>query len=94
MLVNSLKKDINLDNENPEWTEEMFAKAISAREFFTAEEFEELTKKLGRPKSAEVKDFLNIRLDKSVTDHLRASGKGWQTRLNAFIAKGIAQGEL
>jgi len=36
----------------------------------------------------------NVRLDKYITNHLRASGKGWQIRLNAFIAKGIAQGEI
>jgi len=50
--------------------------------------------KAGRPKSLTVKTHLNIRLDEPIVEHLRASGKGWQTRLNAYIARGVACGDL
>jgi uncharacterized protein (DUF4415 family) len=42
---------------------------------------------VGRPKSANPKEVLNIRLDADVVSHFRSSGPGWQTRINAALRK-------
>jgi uncharacterized protein (DUF4415 family) len=40
----------------------------------------------GRPKSAVHKIPVKVRLDPHVVEYFRASGRGWQTRLNATLA--------
>lgn len=42
---------------------------------------------VGRPRSVNPKEALNIRLDSDVLDHFRATGPGWQTRINAALRK-------
>jgi uncharacterized protein (DUF4415 family) len=42
---------------------------------------------VGRPKLDRPKEALNIRLDADVVEHFRASGPGWQTRINAALRK-------
>ena len=41
-----------------------------------------------------VKKMTSIRLDADSLHYLRHSGAGWQTRVNDYIRKGIASGEL
>jgi uncharacterized protein (DUF4415 family) len=38
------------------------------------------------------KTAVSIRFDKDVLDRLRASGKGWQTRVNALLRKELNLG--
>ena len=40
----------------------------------------------GRPPGSS-KDLVSLRLDKSVIDHFRATGPGWQTRMNDALRK-------
>jgi uncharacterized protein (DUF4415 family) len=40
----------------------------------------------GRPPGS-AKDLVSLRLDKEVIDHFRASGPGWQTRMNDALRK-------
>jgi uncharacterized protein (DUF4415 family) len=40
----------------------------------------------GRPPGSS-KNLVSLRLDKDVIDHFRASGPGWQTRLNDALRK-------
>lgn len=42
---------------------------------------------VGRPRAAHPKEALNIRLDADVLEHYRATGPGWQTRINAALRK-------
>jgi uncharacterized protein (DUF4415 family) len=51
-------------------------------------------KRLGRPPKAVCKEMVNLRLDRFVLSALRGSGKGWQTRLSAYIARGVKTGVL
>lgn len=37
---------------------------------------------------------LNMRIDADVLEHLRESGKGWQTRVNAVLRKAVEKGQL
>jgi len=48
----------------------------------------------GRPKLATPKVEVKIRLDAKTVEHLRDSGPGWQTRINALLAKLVAAGEI
>jgi len=42
---------------------------------------------VGRPRIANPKEALNIRLDADVLEHFRKTGPGWQTRINAALRK-------
>lgn len=72
------------DEENPEWTAEDFRTAKSF-----AEVFPDLAEKIKRgrgPQKAPTKKMVTLRLDVDVVERFRASGKGWQSRVNALLA--------
>ena len=52
------------------------------------------TKARGRPKLAATKPMLSMRTDQDILDHLRASGKGWQTRVNALLRDAVAKNRI
>ena len=79
-----------IDDENPEWTEEDFARARPAaevlREQFGAEAVADLLKpKRGRPPKASRKRAINIRLSPEVLEYFRSTGPGWQTRVDKAL---------
>lgn len=80
------------DAESPELDDDFFARARPAREVL-GEAFVAKARR-GRPKSANPKREVKIRLDGEIVDHLRASGPGWQTRLNAAVAAAIKAKQL
>jgi uncharacterized protein (DUF4415 family) len=41
----------------------------------------------GRPKSADRKEAVNLRLDADVLEFFRKTGPGWQTRINEALRK-------
>ena len=63
----------------PELTEEWFAKATL--------HVNGVPVARGRPKSANPKEHVNMRLDRDVLAHFRATGRGWQSRINAELRK-------
>jgi len=67
-----------IDEENPEWTDEDFKRAVP----FTALPESLQTKLRGRPKAEVTKERITIRLSADVLERFRATGAGWQTRLN------------
>lgn len=48
----------------------------------------------GRPKLDAPKVEVKIRLDAKTVEHLRGSGPGWQTRVNAALGKLVATGGI
>ncbi len=50
--------------------------------------------KRGRPKLANPKVEVKIRLDAETVAHLRNSGPGWQTRVNAELVRLVAEGSI
>lgn len=48
----------------------------------------------GRPKSETPKVEVKIRLDAKTVEHLRESGPGWQTRVNAALGSLVASGQI
>ena len=48
----------------------------------------------GRPPVLHAKAPVKLRLDQDVLAALRASGPGWQTRINALLREALANGQL
>lgn len=48
----------------------------------------------GRPRAAVKRPTLNMRIDADVMEHLRQSGKGWQTRANKVLREAVEKGVL
>jgi len=48
----------------------------------------------GRPRLETPKVEVKIRLDASTVQHLRDSGPGWQTRVNALLSQLVADGRI
>jgi uncharacterized protein (DUF4415 family) len=78
-----------IDDENPEWTEEDFARARPIFEIPELADLAALVRKGGRPllPSEVKKRRVTIMLDPDVIEHFKAGGKGWQTRVNAALRK-------
>ena len=76
-----------IDEENPEWTEEDFKRAVPSRLIHPdwAEASEQ--RKRGTQK-APVKQAISIRVDKDVLATFKATGTGWQKRMNAALQMG------
>lgn len=74
------------DDDNPEWTDADFARARPASEvlpeLFGTKTAQMMLKPRGRPRSEVVKERITIRFDADVLEAFRATGKGWQTRMN------------
>lgn len=80
------------DDENPEWSAADFARARPAAEVlagqFGAEAAAHLLKsKRGRPPKSARKRAINIRLSPEVLAYFRATGSGWQTRVDEALRK-------
>jgi len=48
----------------------------------------------GRPRLETPKVEVKIRLDATTVEHLRGSGPGWQTRVNALLGRLVATGQI
>jgi uncharacterized protein (DUF4415 family) len=46
-------------------------------------------KRVGRPPAALTKEVVTIRLDREVVARFRATGEGWQTRINETLRKAV-----
>ena len=65
------------------WTDPEDAPELTAAFFKQADRYEGTSlKPRGRPKAAVTKEPVKLRLDADVLAALRASGEGWQTRIN------------
>jgi uncharacterized protein (DUF4415 family) len=63
---------------------------LTARELSRMRPFGEVIKR-GRPKSAVRKEPVTVRLDPEVLGFFRASGPGWQTRMNKALAEYVSK---
>ena len=79
-------------DENPEWTEEDFARAKPFKEVFP-EQFE-AWKRMGRPPVAAPKVHIGFRLAADVVAGIRATGKGYNARVEKVLRDALAKGEL
>lgn len=86
-----IQKMIASDPDSPELTDDDIA---SAKPF--AEAFPAIAETMGRnvggrPKSANPKRPISIRLDQDVIAKFKATGPGWQSRINEVLRKSVAQ---
>jgi len=73
-------------DENPEWTAADFKRAVP----FSGLPESLQTKLRGRPKAEVTKVPVKLRLDPDVLQVLRATGDGWQTRVNRILRERFA----
>lgn len=82
-------KQTKVDDDNPEWTAEDFAKARPAAEvlpeIFSKAVADAMLKPRGRPRKEITKAPVNIRLSPDVVEAFRATGRGWQTRVDEAL---------
>ena len=76
-----------IDDDNPEWTDEDFRNARPTKEVLPPELYAGLIAMNRRagvrgPNKLPTKKQVAIRFDEDVLTALRATGKGWQTRVN------------
>ena len=50
-----------------------------------------VVRRLGRPPKADRKVSVTLRLDRELVERFKATGAGWQTRINAALRKSLAR---
>jgi uncharacterized protein (DUF4415 family) len=83
------------DPDNPEWTEETFARAVAPDDLPPRLQAAILTafprtKLRGKQKSP-TKAQVTLRLDRDILEHFRATGDGWQSRINAALREFVGE---
>jgi uncharacterized protein (DUF4415 family) len=76
-----------IDDENPEWTDEDFANSLRFSEL--PEDLQSTLRRVRGPNKLPTKKQVAIRFDADVLDALRATGKGWQTRVNDVMREWV-----
>ena len=80
------------DPDNPEWTEEDFARALKVEDLSEPERemiyaaFPKTPRRRG-PNKRPRKVLLSLRLDPEVLERYRATGEGWQALINADLTE-------
>jgi uncharacterized protein (DUF4415 family) len=80
------------DADIPEWTAEDFARAKPFKEVFP--EQYKAWKKMGRPPVETPKVHIGFRLAADVVDGIRATGKGYNARVEKVLRDALAKGLL
>jgi uncharacterized protein (DUF4415 family) len=68
--------------DNPEWSNHDFERAVPFAEL--PEQLRSSLKRRGRQR-APTKELISIRLSRDVVEQLRASGQGWQSRVDEHL---------
>jgi uncharacterized protein (DUF4415 family) len=93
-MKKSLPPLIDAEGEVRELTKEDLARFLPAREVLPPDLYEGLVSmknRGGRPKSSSPKIQTAIRFDADVLYGLRATGRGWQTRVNNVMREWLKQ---
>ncbi|MFC5345113.1 BrnA antitoxin family protein [Brevundimonas staleyi] len=78
------------DPDNPEWTEADFERAVGP-ESLPPEVLAAFPRtKVRGAQAAPTKTPISLRVDADVLERYRATGPGWQGRMNAVLRKGVA----
>ena len=106
MLCDVLPMNARLPNTAPKWIDPDAAPELTDADFergtwaiagkvVTRERAQaEIARRVGRPATALVRPMLSMRVDPDVLAKLRASGKGWQTRVNAVLRQAVEKGRV
>ncbi|QIX99160.1 BrnA antitoxin family protein [Bordetella bronchiseptica] len=74
-----------IDRDNPEWTDAEFRRAKPAAEVLPASVHAMLGIRRRGPQKTPTKQVVTIRLSPDVVEAFKASGTGWQTRVDAAL---------
>lgn len=77
------------DDDLPEWTDDQFRRAAVYHKGRLIRPADGTLAKPGRPKSADPKKQVTLRLDSIVLEKFRAMGPRWQSRINAELRKAL-----
>jgi len=97
-MVSRTKKPADISDEDwklvdvPEATEAEFAAAKPFKEVFAAQY--KAWKKMGRPPVERPKIHIGFRLAADVAEGIRASGRGYNARVERVLREALAKGEL
>jgi uncharacterized protein (DUF4415 family) len=80
------KEDWDEVSDNPEWNEEDFKLARPFAEVFP-DLAASIARSRGRPSLESPKKQVTLRLDADLVARYKASGKGWQSRINDDLRK-------
>jgi|TARA_R110000822_G_scaffold33443_4_gene95365 uncharacterized protein (DUF4415 family) len=72
-----------------EWTEDQFRRAALYKKGKLLRPADGTLTRPGRPKLENPKQQVTLRLDKIVLEKFRATGAGWQTRINEELRKSL-----
>ena len=81
------------DDNNPEWTEADFARAVPFADMFP-EQAKSLKNQGGRPKLERPKILIGFRLAADVVESIKATGRGYNARVEQVLRDALAQGKL
>lgn len=79
-------------DDAPEWTQDQFDRAEIAIGGKVIRPANGTLTKPGRPKKANAKVSVHLRLSPEVIAHFRARGPGWQTRIDEALRKAAKLG--
>jgi uncharacterized protein (DUF4415 family) len=80
--------DMKVVSEKHEWTAADFRRARPANKVLPRKFFSELENRRSRgPQKARTKKLISLRIDPEVIERFRASGAGWQGRINVALRK-------
>ncbi|AWP85345.1 BrnA antitoxin family protein [Bordetella bronchiseptica] len=74
-----------IDRDNPEWTDAEFRRAKPAAEVLPESVHAMLGIRRRGPQKTPTKQIVTIRLSPDVVEAFKASGTGWQTRVDAAL---------
>lgn len=80
---------IDPEDDDVMWTEEIFRMAALYNGDQLIRPATGTLKPIGRPIAEKPKQQVTLRLDPDVLERFRASGKGWQSRINAELRKAL-----
>ena len=90
MIENNINSEQNWDDDDlPEWTEDQFRRAALYKKGKLVRPADGTLTKPGRPKLKNPKQQVILRLDQAVVERFRATGAGWQTRINDALRKSL-----
>jgi len=93
-MTNELKPPPDDFDENPEWTEENFARAKPFKEAFPEQYASWKKNKGGRPPVEQPKVHIGFRLAADVVKGVRASGPGYNARVEKVLREALEKGRF
>jgi uncharacterized protein (DUF4415 family) len=89
-----INRGIAADTDNPEWTDEDFARALPAKDVLPRHLYAAAVKRYrgqrGRQRSP-LKQAVTLRVDPDILAWYKATGPGWQTRMNDALRRSLTE---